>query len=108
MRKCKNTGSFSTPVYTCVEADQKRSVLDKILDEVEEELEVQKRACIALGATGCEGNNGKCCREGNPYTGTMRKCKNTGSFSAPVYTCVEADQKRSVLEKILDEVEEEF
>ena len=45
-------------------------------------------SCIPLGGTGCQGNNGMCCRAGNPYTGTMRKCVNTGSFSNPVYTCV--------------------
>ncbi|XP_029181080.2 uncharacterized protein LOC114948738 isoform X2 [Acropora millepora] len=47
-------------------------------------------SCIPLDATGCEANNGKCCRKGNPYTGELRKCINTGSFSAPVYKCVEA------------------
>ncbi|XP_015763423.1 PREDICTED: uncharacterized protein LOC107342440 isoform X1 [Acropora digitifera] len=47
-------------------------------------------SCIALGGTGCEGNNGKCCRKGNPYTGEQRKCINDGTFSAPVYKCVEA------------------
>nr|XP_058942152.1 uncharacterized protein LOC131770459 [Pocillopora verrucosa] len=51
---------------------------------------LHRRSCVALGGTGCEGNNGKCCRKGNPYTGTMRKCTNTGSFSSPVYTCMEA------------------
>ena len=61
---------------------------------------IEKRGygdCIELGKTGCEGNNGKCCRKGNPFTGTMRKCENTGSFDAPVYTCVEA-KKDELLE----------
>ena len=42
---------------------------------------LHRRSCVALGGTGCEGNNGKCCRKGNPYTGTMRRCVNTGGFS---------------------------
>ncbi|XP_022806836.1 uncharacterized protein LOC111343900 [Stylophora pistillata] len=51
---------------------------------------LHRRWCVPLRETGCEGNNGKCCRDGNPYTGTMRKCVNTGSFSSPTYTCVKA------------------
>ncbi|XP_068704996.1 uncharacterized protein [Montipora foliosa] len=48
-----------------------------------------RRSCVALEGTGCEGNNAKCCREGNPYTGKMRKCVNVGSFSGPKYQCKE-------------------
>ena len=59
-------------------------------------------ACIPVGSSGCEANNGKCCRKGNPYTGEMRKCVNTGSFSSPVYTCQEA--KRKVLPRNLFDV----
>ena len=53
----------------------------------EKHIGVEDRSCIALGSNGCEGNDAKCCRDGNPYTGTMRKCRNTGSFSSPVFTC---------------------
>ncbi|XP_058942197.1 uncharacterized protein [Pocillopora verrucosa] len=51
---------------------------------------LHRRSCVAVGGTGCEANNSKCCRKGNPFTGTMRSCVNTGSFSTPEYTCVEA------------------
>ena len=44
---------------------------------------IYRRSCIPLGGSGCEANNGKCCRKGNPYTGTMRKCVNKDSSSPP-------------------------
>ena len=43
--------------------------------------QIEKRSCVPLGGTGCENNNGNCCREGNDnYTGKMRKCVNVGDF----------------------------
>ncbi|CAH3143887.1 unnamed protein product [Pocillopora meandrina] len=51
---------------------------------------LHRRSCVALEGTGCENNNAKCCRKGNPYTGVMRKCVNKGNFFEPKYTCVEA------------------
>ncbi|XP_078383509.1 uncharacterized protein LOC144666029 [Oculina patagonica] len=48
---------------------------------------LHRRSCVALGERGCEANNAKCCRDGNPYTGTMRKCKNEGNFFEPKYVC---------------------
>ncbi|KAJ7358706.1 hypothetical protein OS493_022149 [Desmophyllum pertusum] len=48
---------------------------------------LHRRSCVPLGGSGCEGNNGKCCRQGNPYTGIMRKCVNVGSVSSPNYVC---------------------
>ncbi|XP_073235582.1 uncharacterized protein [Porites lutea] len=50
----------------------------------------RRGSCVALGGSGCEANNSKCCRKGDPYTGTPRKCVNKGSFSSPKYECVEA------------------
>ena len=44
---------------------------------------LHRRSCVALEGTGCENNNAKCCRKGNPYTGVMRKCVNKGSFVEP-------------------------
>lgn len=45
------------------------------------------KGCIPVGQSGCEGNNGRCCRVGDPYTGSMRRCVNKGSFSSPNYVC---------------------
>jgi len=68
----------------------KREAQDYNVQTPRHDFKIQKRgSCITLGGTGCEGNNGKCCREGNPYTGTMRKCVNKGSFDDPIYKCVE-------------------
>ena len=61
------------------------------------------RSCIQLGKTGCEANNAKCCRQGNPWTGTMRKCVNTGSSDKPEYTCRER-KGDEVLEAAKDEL----
>ncbi|XP_046853915.1 uncharacterized protein LOC124447058 [Xenia sp. Carnegie-2017] len=51
--------------------------------------EIFKRSCVRLGGTGCEANDDKCCREGDPHFGKKRKCVNVGSFSGPSYKCVE-------------------
>merc|ERR1711963_841284 len=56
----------------------------------EKHIGVEDRSCIALGDYGCDGNNGACCREGNPYGGTMRNCVNVGTSSSPNYQCQEA------------------
>ncbi|CAH3143885.1 unnamed protein product, partial [Pocillopora meandrina] len=89
MRSCVNTGSFSGPrkkfatkggeIHQCYLLRVK-SINEGIYKRMNY---LHRRACVPLGRKGCEGNNGKCCRKGNPYTGTMRKCKNTGSFSSP-------------------------
>ena len=39
---------------------------------------VEAGSCVAVHGYGCEGNNAKCCRDGDPYTGTMRRCVNVG------------------------------
>ena len=85
-RRCINVGSFSGPIYKCVEAN--RDTFRRVQDYYSSRFE--KRSCVALGGTGCENNNAKCCRQGNPYTGEMRRCINAGSFSEPIYKCVEA------------------
>merc|ERR1719373_1303666 len=81
MMECKNKGTFKEPNYVCVDPRKETMV---------------GGSCIALGASGCEGNNGKCCREGNPYTGTMMECKNKGTFEEPNYVCVDPRKETMV------------
>ncbi|XP_031568758.1 uncharacterized protein LOC116303366 [Actinia tenebrosa] len=85
-------------VFACTIATEARRLEDDPDQELLREYEwllrkrfqkVEKRSCIAVGGSGCDGNNAKCCRKGNPYTGTMRKCVNVGSFMEPNYTCKE-------------------
>lgn len=69
------------------EARYRAHFLKDFLDRRQDFLD--RRSCVALEGIGCENNNAKCCREGNPYTGKMRKCVNVGSFSKPEYQCKE-------------------
>ncbi|CAB3997532.1 Hypothetical predicted protein, partial [Paramuricea clavata] len=82
--------SMQYPAYEEKDRAEKMAFLRhyiKYLHMRDQHANLVKRGCIELNDFGCEGNNGNCCRFGNPYTGSMRKCVNVGSFSESKYQC---------------------
>ena len=74
MRRCINAGSFSRPITNVLK--QTVILLGKCKITIHRDL---RNALVLLWVVRLRNNHG--CRQGNPYTGEMRRCINAGSFS---------------------------